>query len=134
MPTAVEKLAMVEETYAPDVTVSLVARRNGVQPNQLFHWRKLAAQGALTATSAEGEVVAASEYRALQNQVREFHHATLAIAAYGFLVSERSLIPPSAPRSRPFLKAPALSEDYRPRGAAAPSRTPPQQFHHHHPD
>jgi SRSO17 transposase len=26
------------------------------------------------------------------------HHATLAIAAYGFLVSERSLISPSAPR------------------------------------
>ncbi|GAA4161958.1 hypothetical protein GCM10023069_08610 [Shinella granuli] len=42
-----------------------------LQPNQLFHWRKLAAQGALTATRAEGEVVAASEYRALQNQVRE---------------------------------------------------------------
>jgi SRSO17 transposase len=62
------------------------------------------------------------------------HHATLAIAAYGFLVSERSLIPPSAPRSRPFLKAPALSEDYRPRGAAAPSRTPRRQFHRHHPD
>jgi transposase len=69
--TTAEKLAMVEETYAPDVTVSLVARRNGVQPNQLFHWRKLAAQGALTATSGGGEVVAASEYRALQNQVRE---------------------------------------------------------------
>lgn len=69
--TTAENLAMVEETYAPDVTVSLVARRNGVQPNQLFHWRKLAAQGALTATSAEGEVVAASEFRALQNQVRE---------------------------------------------------------------
>lgn len=69
--TAAEKLAMVEETYAPDVTVSLVARRNGVQPNQLFLWRKLASQGALTATTAEGEVVAASEYRALQNQVRE---------------------------------------------------------------
>jgi transposase len=39
--------------------------------NQLFRWRKLAAQGALTATSAQEEVVAASEYRALQNQVRE---------------------------------------------------------------
>jgi SRSO17 transposase len=62
------------------------------------------------------------------------HHATLAIAAYGFLVSERSLIPPSAPRSRPFLKAPALSEDYRPRGAAAPSRTPRRHLHRHHPD
>lgn len=69
--TTAEKLAMVQETYAPDVTVSLVARRNGVQPNQLFHWRKLAAQGALTATAAEGEVVAAAEYRALQNQVRQ---------------------------------------------------------------
>lgn len=62
------------------------------------------------------------------------HHATLAIAAYGFLVSERSLIPPSAPHSKPFLKAPALSEDYRSRGAAAASPTPRRQFHRHHPD
>ena len=66
-----EKLAMVEATYDPGVTVRLVARRNGIQPNQLFAWRKLAAQGALTATSAQDEVVAASEYRALQGQVRE---------------------------------------------------------------
>jgi transposase len=69
--TAAEKLAIVQETYEPDATVSLVARRHGVAPNQLFRWRKLAAQGALTATSAQEEVVAASEYRALQNQVRE---------------------------------------------------------------
>lgn len=69
--TAQQKLAMVQETYEPDVTVSLVARRHGVQPNQLFHWRKLAAQGALTATSAQEEVVAASDYRALQSQIRE---------------------------------------------------------------
>ena len=66
-----EKLAMVEATYEPGVTVSLVARRNGIQPNQLFAWRKLAAQGALTATSAQEEVVAASAYHALQDQVRE---------------------------------------------------------------
>lgn len=63
-----------EKTYAPDVTVSLVACRNGVRPNQLFHWRKLAAQGALTATAAEGEVVVASEFRAVQNQMRELEH------------------------------------------------------------
>jgi len=41
------------------------------RPNQLFLWRKLAAQGALTATRAEEEVVPASEYRSLVNQVRE---------------------------------------------------------------
>ena len=61
------------------------------------------------------------------------HHATLAIAAYGFLVSERSLIPPSGPSATPFLKAPRLPKGYRPRGAAAPSRTPRRQLHRHHP-
>ena len=66
-----EKLALVQETYEPDMTVSLVARRHGIAPNQLFLWRKLAAQGALTATRAEEEVVPASEYRSLVNQVRE---------------------------------------------------------------
>jgi len=68
-----EKVRMVEETYEPGSTVSLVARRHGVAPNQLFTWRRLAAQGALTAAGAEEEVVPASEYRALQNQVRELH-------------------------------------------------------------
>ena len=45
---ASEKIAMVAETHEPGVTVSLVARRHGVAPNQLFAWRRLAAQGALT--------------------------------------------------------------------------------------
>ena len=34
-------------------------------------WRRLDAQGALVATGSEEEVVPASDYRALQNQVRE---------------------------------------------------------------
>jgi SRSO17 transposase len=47
------------------------------------------------------------------------HHATLCIAAYGFLVSERETIPPSGPRSaRPFPQL-AVPDGYRPRGAAA---------------
>lgn len=66
-----EKLAIIQETYEADATVSIVARRHGIQPNQLFAWRKLASQGALTATAAEEEVVPASEYRALQSQVKE---------------------------------------------------------------
>ena len=30
---------MVEETFEPGMTVSLVARRHGVAPNQRFTWR-----------------------------------------------------------------------------------------------
>jgi transposase len=66
-----EKVLIVQETYEADATVTIVARRHGIQPNQLFTWRKLAAQGALVATAAEEDVVPASEYRALQSQVRE---------------------------------------------------------------
>src|SRR5262245_11058150 len=42
--TASEKVRMVEETFEPGMTVSLVARRHGVAPNQLFTWRRLVAQ------------------------------------------------------------------------------------------
>jgi SRSO17 transposase len=46
------------------------------------------------------------------------HHATLCIAAYGFLIAERATIPPSGPRSAAPFKAPRLPDDYRPRGSA----------------
>jgi SRSO17 transposase len=46
------------------------------------------------------------------------HHATMCIAAYGFLVSERETIPPSGPRSTALFEAPVLPDSYRPRGAA----------------
>src|SRR6266404_1448561 len=71
--TAPEKVRMVEETFEPGMTVSLVARRHGVAPNQLFTWRRLVAQGSMTAAGSGEEVVPASDYRTLQNQVRELH-------------------------------------------------------------
>ena len=71
--TASEKVRMVEETFEPGMTVSLVARRHGVAPNQLFTWRRLVAQGGLTAAGSGEEVVPASDYRALQSQLRELH-------------------------------------------------------------
>jgi transposase len=64
---------MVEETFEPGMTVSSVARRHGVASNQLFTWRRLVAQGGLTAAGSGEEVVPASDYRALQSQVRELH-------------------------------------------------------------
>jgi SRSO17 transposase len=46
------------------------------------------------------------------------HHATMCIAAYGFLISERETIPPSGPRSAAPFQAPVLPDNYRPRGSA----------------
>ena len=46
------------------------------------------------------------------------HHATLCIAAYGFLISERETIPPSGTRSTELFKEITIPEAYRPRGSA----------------
>jgi len=51
------------------------------------------------------------------------HHATLCIAIYGFLISERETIPPSGPPFSRRLEVPALPAGYRPRGAANPATT-----------
>lgn len=45
------------------------------------------------------------------------HHATLSIAAYGFLISERSAIPPSAIGWRQQHESAALPQGLRPRGS-----------------
>lgn len=56
------------------------------------------------------------------------HHATLCIAAYGFLISEREAIPPSAADSGTRRPAPAIPRRRRPRGAPAADRTSPSQL------
>ena len=44
------------------------------------------------------------------------HHATLCIAAYGFLIIERAALPPSGERGTLFVAISRLPEGYRPRG------------------
>jgi hypothetical protein len=56
------------------------------------------------------------------------HHATLCIAAYGFLIAERGAIPPSGPRSSSHLSGSAVPDGYRPRGAADPTRAAHSQL------
>ena len=45
------------------------------------------------------------------------HHATLCIAAYGFLIAERAAIPPSAARNTLRVPVSSLPDGFRPRGA-----------------
>ena len=57
------------------------------------------------------------------------HHATLCVAAYGFLIRERAAFPPSEPRSR---EKPALSSRPKSRGAPDPNRAPRRKLDRHH--
>jgi transposase len=66
-----EKRAILEEGEQPGNSLSAVARKYGVNPNQLFHWRKLMREGALIAVGADDQVVPASEVKQLKAQIRE---------------------------------------------------------------
>ena len=50
-------------------------------------------------------------------------HATLCIAAYGFLIAEGGAFPPSGPAPTALFTGSALPVDFRPRGAPNPART-----------
>ncbi|MBZ6458799.1 IS3 family transposase [Pseudomonas fluorescens group sp.] len=66
-----QKLATVRESLEPGQSVSVVARRNGINANQLFLWRKLYQDGSLSAVSAGEAVVPASELSDALKQIRE---------------------------------------------------------------
>ena len=57
------------------------------------------------------------------------HHATLCIAAYGFLISERAAFPPSKALAAGIFQAPRLPEDHAPRGAPRPNGAPRTRLH-----
>jgi SRSO17 transposase len=70
------------------------------------------------------------------------HHATLCIAAYGFLVAQRATLPPSAPPSAKAPKAARLSQGLQPRRSSDQDRAtrskldhncPPKTRRRHHP-
>lgn len=68
---ASEKAALVRETYEPGMSVSLVARKHGISASQLFNWRKLEREGALTAVQAGESVVPASELAAARAEIAQ---------------------------------------------------------------
>jgi transposase-like protein len=64
-----EKQALVRRTYAPGMSVSLVARQESVAASLLFLWRKLERQGALTAVSPGEAVVPVAELAAARAEI-----------------------------------------------------------------
>ncbi|ELP4706264.1 IS3 family transposase [Escherichia coli] len=69
--TTQEKIAIVQQSFEPGMTVSLVARQHGVASSQLFLWRKQYQEGSLTAVAAGEQVVPASELAAAMKQIKE---------------------------------------------------------------
>lgn len=66
-----EKRAMVQEIYQPGLSVSIIARKYGIFPSQLFYWRRLMENGALKGIESREEVVPISELKAMEKRVRE---------------------------------------------------------------
>ncbi|EPD6777329.1 MULTISPECIES: IS3 family transposase [Salmonella] len=69
--TPQEKIAIIQQTMEPGMTVSHVARLYGINANQIFKWRKQYEDGSLTAVASGEEVVPASELAAANKQIRE---------------------------------------------------------------
>jgi len=48
---------VVEETLQPGASVAVIARQQGVNANQVFHWRKLYREGRLDVAPAAAQLV-----------------------------------------------------------------------------
>ncbi len=66
-----EKRAIVEETELLGNSISSVARKYDINPNQLFRWRRLMREGALVAMRRDKRVVPESEVKVLKANIRE---------------------------------------------------------------
>ena len=60
------------------------------------------------------------------------HHASLCIAAYGFLVAERLTFPPKGGGTKPRLRLPVRPKTFKPRGSPHQARTSRRPIHRHH--
>lgn len=73
--TAAEKLALVQRTFEPGQSVSLVARQAEVSTSQLFQWRKAYAEGSLVAVGANEPVVPASQMQEAMKRIKQLEAA-----------------------------------------------------------
>lgn len=73
--TTEQKRAMVEEAGQPGMSVSAVARKHTVHPNQLFKWKRLLRQETLRSERPGREEIPFSEVKALKARVTDLERA-----------------------------------------------------------
>jgi transposase len=64
-------MRIVEESFHPGLSVSYVARKNGVAPSLLYRWRKLMSEGGMVAVKSDDSVISAAEARDMKKRIRE---------------------------------------------------------------
>lgn len=69
--TASQKLAIIQESYAPGAFVSEVARKHRVGVSSLLKWRKHAIEGSLMSVKDKSVGISASEAKQLQKEVSQ---------------------------------------------------------------
>ncbi len=73
--SAAEKLALVQRTFEPGQSVSLVARQADAFASQLFQWRKAYAESSLVAVGANEPVVPASQMQEAMKRIKQLEAA-----------------------------------------------------------
>jgi transposase len=68
-----EKKAMIQEADQQGLSIAAAARKYGIHPNQIFRWRKLMHEGALS-FGRYNEGVSVSEVKELRKQIRDLEY------------------------------------------------------------
>ena len=96
--TPEEKRRIVEETLASETSVAIMARRHGVNANQLFQWRKLYQAGLLGTSSSDVEVGGVRllpvtvTHRSVEERAQEAPHAGSSTGAIHIEFPGRALV------------------------------------------
>lgn len=73
-----ERRQVVEDTLRPGASVAVIARRHGVNANQVFHWRKLYRDGDISERSHSASHISHAFIEdACNNQVTVISHSPL---------------------------------------------------------
>jgi len=84
------KERIVEETFEPGANVSAVARSHGLDPSQLFAWRRKAlASGLVAPSSGGGRAVRFARFEAVPSEIMEIVVGDVVVRAGSDVEPER---------------------------------------------
>ena len=98
-----QKLSVVAETMQPGMSISYVARRNGLSLTLVFRWSWLMSEGGREAVRAD-DVVPVAEARRLEERVRDLErtlgHKTLEVEILKEALELALIVPESSKRAQ----------------------------------